>query len=70
MSAEDSTRYLAFLFYLNDNEAGTRFENFTVEPKMGSIVVFPPMWMFPHAGEMPDKTTKYIMSTYYHYDTR
>jgi hypothetical protein len=65
------TRYLAFLFYLNDNEAGTNFylphENLTIDSKQGNLLVFPPMWMFPHEGVMPTKSTKYIMSTYYHY---
>ena len=62
-----SKRFLSFLFYLNDNEAGTEFEDFTVEAKKGRVVVFPPLWMFPHQGTMPTKTPKYIMSTYYHY---
>jgi len=62
------TRFLAMLFYLNDNEAGTRFTDFTVEAKCGNVLVFPPMWMFPHEGIMPTKTPKYIMSTYFHYD--
>ena len=65
------TRYLAFLFYLNDNEAGTVFhmpdEQLTYEAKQGNILVFPPMWMFPHEGLMPTESTKYIMSTYFHY---
>jgi prolyl 4-hydroxylase len=65
------TRYLSFLFYLNDNEAGTKFyfpdEELTFEAKQGNILVFPPMWMFPHEGLMPTENTKYIMSTYFHY---
>jgi prolyl 4-hydroxylase len=65
------TRYLAFLIYLNDNEAGTKFYtpegHFTFEAKCGNILVFPPMWLFPHEGLMPTKTNKYIASTYFHY---
>ena len=30
-------------------------------------VIFPPMWMFPHEGEMPKKEPKFIMSTYSHF---
>lgn len=71
ISSESCTRYIAFLFYLNDNEAGTKFhtpdEQFTYEAQQGNILVFPPMWMFPHEGLMPTKTRKYIMSTYFHY---
>jgi hypothetical protein len=70
-NATTCTRYLAFLFYLNDNEAGTKFytpeEELTFEAKQGNILVFPPMWMFPHEGLMPTQTPKYIMSTYFHY---
>ena len=62
-----SKRYLAFLFYLNDNFEGgqTIFYPGTIkEPVKGSVVVFPPMWMYPHRG-MPVLTgTKYIMSSY------
>jgi len=65
------SRYLAFLIYLNNNEAGTKFYtpegNLTYEAKCGNILVFPPMWMFPHEGLMPTENKKYIMSTYYHY---
>lgn len=58
-------RWLAFLIYLNDNEAGTEFENLTIPAKQGNIVVFPPFWNFPHQGQMPTVEPKYIMSTYY-----
>ena len=67
VSKESSTRFLAFLFYLNDNEAGTEFDEFTVESKMGRVLIFPPYWMFPHRGIMPTETTKYIMSSYLHF---
>jgi len=62
------SRYISFLFYLNDSEAVTEFADFSIEPKRGSIVMFPPLWMFPHKAHMPTKAPKYIMSTYYHYD--
>jgi len=71
ISVQSCTRYLAFLFYLNDNEAGTKFytpnDEFTYEAKQGNVLVFPPMWMYPHEGLMPTQTPKYIMSTYFHY---
>jgi hypothetical protein len=69
--AGNCTRYLAFLIYFNDNEAGTKFYtpegHFTFEAECGNILVFPPMWLFPHEGLMPTKTNKYIASTYFHY---
>ena len=66
-SLESAKRYLAFLFYLNDDFVGgeTLFlPDKQVEPKKGSVVVFPPTWQYPHAGLPLMKGTKYIMSTY------
>lgn len=66
---ESSRRFLAFMFYLNDVECGgeTIFHEKKVIPKTGTLLVFPPLWMFPHRGEPPLKGSKYIMSTYLHY---
>jgi prolyl 4-hydroxylase len=74
-------RYLAMLFYLNDDFTGgeTTFLDYNpdthgeyqdlydIQPKTGSVMVFPPMWMFPHAGRPVIDGTKYIMSTYLNY---
>lgn len=64
-------RYLAFFLYLNDIETGgeTRFPylNLSVQPKSGRLIVFPPMWMFPHAGLPTTETPKYIVGSYCHY---
>jgi len=64
-----SRRYLAFLWYLNDVEQGgeTKFADMMIQPKKGSLLVFPPMWMFPHAGLQPISNPKYILHTYLHY---
>ena len=67
---ESATRFLAFLFYLSDSDAGTEFVNQgeTVQARKGRLVMFPPNWQYPHRGLMPqDGKTKYIMSTYLHY---
>ncbi len=60
-------RYLAFLWYLSDVEDNsgktTFFNNLKIKPKQGSVVVFPPMWMFPHKGDLVT-SKKYIMSSY------
>ena len=64
-----SRRQLAFLFYLNSNFEGgeTEFaDGAKVTPRTGSVLVFPPFWLFPHAGLPVTKGTKYIMSTYLH----
>lgn len=63
-------RFLGFLIYLNDSDAGTEYPHFdmTIEARQGRMVIFPPMWMYPHRGQMPSKHSKYIMSTYLQYD--
>lgn len=63
-------RYLAFLWYLNDVEDNSGvtvfFDKLNIAPKIGSVVIFPPMWMFPHKGSLVT-SKKYIMSSYAHY---
>ena len=64
-------RFLSFLWYLNDVDEGgqTLFDGTEVEPKKGRLLIFPPMWMFPHMGTEPISNTKYIMSSYLRYST-
>ena len=59
-------RFLAFLWYLNDVEIGgdTVFKDLVIKPQKGKLIVFPPLWLFPHRGESPISGTKYIMSSY------
>jgi prolyl 4-hydroxylase len=66
---ESARRFLSFLWYLNDVEVGgnTVFKDVTIQPKKGTLIVFPPLWMFPHKGEPPISGPKYIMSAYLHY---
>jgi hypothetical protein len=62
-------RFLSFFWYLNDVEIGgeTVFEDLVITPKTGRMVIFPPLWMFPHKGNIPISNTKYLLSTYLHY---
>lgn len=64
-------RFLVFFLYLNTVEEGgeTTFPslNLRIKPKCGSILVFPPLWMFPHAGNPPVSGNKYIAGSYLHY---
>jgi prolyl 4-hydroxylase len=65
-----SKRYLSITFYLNDIEEGgkTIFKDIDIQPKRGRMMLFPPMWMYPHKGEPPISNTKYILTTYFHYN--
>jgi hypothetical protein len=65
-------RYLAFLFYLNDDFVGGEtdfpYNELTVTPETGKVLVFPPTWQYPHRGlHVKSGSPKYIMSTYLHY---
>lgn len=64
-------RFLAFFWYLNDVEEGgeTYFPamNINVRPRANRLLVFPPLWMFPHVGQKPISGVKYIVGGYAHY---
>ena len=64
-------RYLSFMWYLNDvNDGGaTEFADldFKVQPKKGDLLMFPPIWMFPHKGHLLNSGKKYLLSSYLHY---
>ena len=62
-------RFLSALTYLNNIEKGgfTEFplQNTALKPKQGTIVLFPPYWLFPHRGVSPAQETKYKMTAYF-----
>jgi len=61
-------RYLVFLWYLNDVLEGGETEfadlGLRVQARAGRLLMFPPYWMFQHAGLAPRSNDKYIVSTY------
>lgn len=63
-----SNRYLVLLWYLNDVVDGgsTRFAKLDVEvaARAGSLLMFPPYWMYQHEGMAPVSGDKFILSTY------
>lgn len=69
--AATAGRMLVCLFYLNDCRGGeTDFgDRFNVQPKAGRLVMFPPMWMFPHAGRglVVGDCAKYTIATFLRY---
>tara|TARA_B100001057_G_scaffold475574_1_gene542481 strand:- start:3696 stop:4262 length:567 start_codon:yes stop_codon:yes gene_type:complete len=64
-------RFLVCFLYLNDvGEGGQTYFpklDVTVEPRCGRILLFPPTWMYRHAGLPPQSNKKYIVGTYLHY---
>jgi prolyl 4-hydroxylase len=65
---EVSNRYLVLLWYLNDVADGGETEfpqlGIRVSPRAGRLLMFPPYWMYQHAGLPPRSNDKFILSTY------
>tara|TARA_B100001250_G_scaffold354712_1_gene328715 strand:+ start:279 stop:845 length:567 start_codon:yes stop_codon:yes gene_type:complete len=67
INAESSRRFLVFFIYLDDNEKGeTDFPQLGLYSpcKQGSMLMFPPLWPWIHAGIKPVKKPKYILGSY------
>lgn len=66
-----SVRFMNIFCYLNDVDEGgeTEFLDFgiKIKPKKGRVVMFPPYWFFPHAGNKPLSGPKYLLATNLHY---
>lgn len=63
-------RFLSMFWYLNDVSEGgeTVFDNGpTIKPKEGRLVMFPPLWLYPHQGKRTISDDKFIVSSYTHY---
>ena len=78
LNFETARRFLTFFIYLNDVEEGgeTQFMNlhkpgtyipYTVQPKQGRLLMFPPTWQYYHAGLKPISGKKYLLHSYCHY---
>ena len=67
-------RMLILMVYLNDNFGGgeTVFPLYgdTIKPKKGSLLMFPPMWMYMHRGNPPlaPGYAKYYLMTSLYYE--
>lgn len=65
---EDRRRRLALIFYLNDEFVGGgtefRYQQLTIAPRAGSLLMFPPYWTHVHRGVPVESGTKYIVTTF------
>jgi hypothetical protein len=60
-------RFITAFIYLNEPEGGeTVFSNLglSIAPETGKLLMFPPLWLFPHEGRPPRAIPKYILHTY------
>jgi prolyl 4-hydroxylase len=60
-------RFITAMIYLNAPKGGeTVFPTLgiSIAPKTGSLLAFPPLWLFPHEGRPPVESPKYILHTY------
>ena len=59
-------RIIAWMFYCNDIKkgGGTKFpqQNFTAEPKEGTLLIWPAFWTHTHIGIKAPKEHKYIVT--------
>lgn len=56
-------RVITYIWYLNDveDDGQTEFINERkVQPKEGTLLIFPSLWTYVHRGVSPKHTTKYI----------
>ena len=69
-SAETGKRLLVMFWYLNDVVTGGETEfnldgvEMKVPAKQGSVLCFPPNFLFPHRGTTPVSGPKYVISSY------
>ena len=66
-NSASAARFMAVLIYLNKPEGGeTIFPDLdlSIAPEAGKLMIFPPLWTFPHAGLPPVGSNKYILTTY------
>lgn len=62
---EHKTRRLTFIWYLNDIYDGGETEflgKFLIKPETGKLLIFPACWTFPHKGNIPLSSNKYIIT--------
>jgi hypothetical protein len=60
------SRAITYLWYLNDVVDGGETDffggTFHVKPEKGKLLLFPACWCYPHRGNMPISSSKYIVT--------
>lgn len=66
--ANTHMRTVAALLYLRDIDAGGAtefpFQQVKVQPKAGTMMLFPPFWTHPHRGASPKSGIKYNLTSF------
>jgi prolyl 4-hydroxylase len=73
MDQTTANRFITAILYLNAPGGGeTVFSSLglRIAPQPGRLVIFPPLWLFPHAGLPPTLSAKYILHSYLWYPER
>ena len=67
-NVSNSRRMLVITLYLNTVEEGGEteflYQNMRIPPVQGTLILFPPEWMYTHRGNPPLKGNKYIITTW------
>lgn len=68
------SRVLTYLWYLNDVEEGGETEffggTFRIKPESGKLLLFPACWCYPHRGNIPISSNKYIVTGWLYTETK
>ena len=63
---QKKSRVITFLWYLNDVVQGGETEFFggssRIIPEAGKLLLFPAVWCYPHRGNIPVSSSKYIIT--------
>ena len=62
---KERTRVITFIWYLNDVTDGGETEiwkDLKIKPTTGKLLLFPSCWTFPHRGNVPISSDKYIIT--------
>lgn len=65
-NTDKKSRVITYLWYLNDVVEGGETEFFggssKIKPETGKLLLFPAVWCYPHRGNIPISSNKYIIT--------